>query len=243
MATALAASITCSTSAGVTSLSRIATTPCELSERTWLPAIPANTEWISQPAMSSASSTARWIDCTVDSMLTTTPFFSPREGCEPMPSTSMEPSRPTSPTRATTFEVPMSSPTMRFRSERLSIPPTVFFRSVGRSAAPSNCKPVRVAHVDIGDIAAFLSDELQSCVDKLVKTFIDLAASQPDRHAVRQIEFPRPAGVEPHRSQSQSGLDEPALRRQVTLRHGCLLALRARELGQLGWDVTLILRK
>src|SRR3954452_923139 len=193
--------------------------------------------------MSSASSTARWIDCTVDSILTTTPFFSPREGCEPIPSTSMEPSRPTSPTRATTFEVPMSSPTMRFRSERLSIPPTVFFRSVGRSAAPSNCKPVRVAHVDIGDIAAFLSDELQSCVDKLVKPFIDLAASQPDRHAVRQIEFPRPAGVEPHRGQSQSGLDEPALRRQVTLRHGCLLALRARELGQLGWDVTLILRK
>ena len=47
--------------------------------------MPAYTEWISQPAMSSASSTARWIDCTVDSMLTTTPFFRPREGCEPMP--------------------------------------------------------------------------------------------------------------------------------------------------------------
>ena len=44
--------------------------------------MPAYTEWISQPAISSASSTARWIDCTVDSMLTTTPFFSPREGCD-----------------------------------------------------------------------------------------------------------------------------------------------------------------
>ena len=47
--------------------------------------MPANTERISQPAMSSASSMARWIDCTVDSMLTTTPFLRPREGCTPMP--------------------------------------------------------------------------------------------------------------------------------------------------------------
>ena len=36
-----AASITCATSASVTSRSRIATTPCELSERMWLPAMPA----------------------------------------------------------------------------------------------------------------------------------------------------------------------------------------------------------
>src|ERR1700752_3317716 len=57
--------------------------------------MPANTEWISQPAISSASSTARWMDCTVDSMLTTTPFLRPREGCEPRPNTSMAPSPPT----------------------------------------------------------------------------------------------------------------------------------------------------
>ena len=63
--------------------------PCEFRLRTWLPAMPAYTEWISQPAMSSASSTARWIDCTVDSMLTTTPFLRPRDGCEPMPITSI----------------------------------------------------------------------------------------------------------------------------------------------------------
>ena len=61
-------------------MSLIATMPCEFRLRTWLPAMPAYTEWISQPAMSSASSTARWMDCTVDSMLTTTPFFRPREG-------------------------------------------------------------------------------------------------------------------------------------------------------------------
>ena len=105
----------------MTSRSRIATTPWEFRLRTWLPAMPAYTEWISQPAMSSASSTARWIDCTVDSMLTTTPFFRPREGCEPRPMTSIAPSAATSPTSATTLEVPMSRPTMRLRSVRLDI--------------------------------------------------------------------------------------------------------------------------
>jgi hypothetical protein len=44
----------------------------------------AYTEWISQPAISSAFHRAL-IDCTVDSMFTTTPFFNPREGWLPMP--------------------------------------------------------------------------------------------------------------------------------------------------------------
>src|SRR5690349_14228479 len=156
--------------------------------------------------MSSASSTARWIDCTVDSMLTTTPFLRPREGWEPMPSTSMDPSRPTSPTKATTLEVPMSSPTMRFLSERLSIPVTVFFSTVRCSAPPSNCKPVRVAHVDIGDIAASLCNELQSCVDEFFEPFVNLSASEPHRDSIGEIEFPRSAGIETHRRQPQSRL-------------------------------------
>src|SRR5688572_2584849 len=49
-------------------------------------------------------------------MLTTTPRFRPREGCDPRPTTSMRPSCVISPTIATTFDVPMSSPTMRLRS-------------------------------------------------------------------------------------------------------------------------------
>ena len=95
--------------------------PCEFRLRTWLPAMPAKTEWIWQPAISSASSIARWIDCTVESMLTTTPRFRPREGCEPTPTTSMVPSAISSPTMATTFDVPMSSPTIRFLSGFLGI--------------------------------------------------------------------------------------------------------------------------
>ncbi len=83
--------------------------------------MPAYTEWISQPAISSASSTARWMDCTVDSILTTTPFFSPRDGWLPMPMISKTPSALISPTMATTLLVPMSRPTSRFRSERFAM--------------------------------------------------------------------------------------------------------------------------
>src|SRR5690606_19195666 len=50
--------------------------------------------------------------CTVASIFTTTPFFRPREGCEPIPTISSWPSSPTSPTNATTLEVPMSRPTI-----------------------------------------------------------------------------------------------------------------------------------
>ena len=86
--------------------------PGEFLHCTWLPEIEAYTERISQPAISSASSTARWIDCTVDSMSTTTPRFSPRDSCEPMPITSIGLPGEYSPTSATTLEVPMSRPTI-----------------------------------------------------------------------------------------------------------------------------------
>src|ERR1700752_561976 len=161
MGAALAGATPWSTSPWVTSRSRIATTPWELRLRTWLPAMPANTEWISQPATSSASSTARWIDCTVDSMLTTTPFFSPREVGEPSPSSSIEPSAPTSPTSATTLEVPMSSPTMRLRSTRLSIVTARLPRGRGSAAAPADGKPRRVPHIHVGNVLAALRDQLQ----------------------------------------------------------------------------------
>jgi hypothetical protein len=78
----------------------------------WLPEMLAYTERISQPAISSASSIARCIDCTVDSMSTTTPRFMPRDSCEPMPITSISWPGEYSPTSAVTLEVPMSSPTI-----------------------------------------------------------------------------------------------------------------------------------
>src|SRR5579862_8678312 len=208
MATALAASITCSTSPCVTSLSRTPTTPWEFRLRTWLPAMPAYTEWISQPAMSSASSTARWIDCTVDSMLTTTPFFSPREGCEPSPSSSIAPSGPTSPTSATTLEVPMSRPTMRFLSARLSIVGSVFGRRAGGTAAPADRKTVGVPHVHVGNVLAALRDELQRRAHEFLEALIHLAAPEAHRHPVGEVELPGAARIEAQRREALPGLRE-----------------------------------
>ena len=91
-ATARAASMTRSTSPGPTSRFFTATTPWLLKPFRWLPAAPAMTLRISQPAMSSASSTARRIDSTVASMLTTTPFLRPRDTAVPIPVISTPPS-------------------------------------------------------------------------------------------------------------------------------------------------------
>src|SRR6516164_1338741 len=240
IATALAASITWSTSPWLTSLSRTPTTPWELRLRTWLPAIPANTEWISQPAMSSASSTARWIDCTVDSMLTTTPFFSPREGWEPRPSSSIEPSSPTSPTSATTLEVPMSSPTMRLRSARLSIVTAVLPRAAGSVAAPADGEPVGVPHVHVSNVLATLRDQLQRGVHEFLEALIDLAPAQAHGDAVGKIHLPGAARIEPHGAQAQSRLHQASRRGEIALRDHRLLARGARELRELRGDVPLV---
>src|SRR5436309_8442654 len=69
---------------------------------------------MAQSAISSASSSTRWIDAMVASILTTTPFFSPREGCVPRPMMFKRFSFVTSATIATIFEVPMSRPTIMF---------------------------------------------------------------------------------------------------------------------------------
>src|SRR5512144_3018392 len=116
--------------------------------------MPANTEWIWQPAISSASSIARWIDCTVESMLTTTPRFRPREGCEPTPATSIVPSGQSSPTIATTFDVPISSPTMRFLPVLLAIGGRILLRGQGQggTSVPADAEAIRVAHVHVTDL-------------------------------------------------------------------------------------------
>src|SRR5687768_15765329 len=100
-------------------------------------------------------------------MLTTTPFLSPREGCEPMPSTSIEPSAPTSPTRATTLDVPMSRPMMRLLSERLGIADLVLVDGSARSfATPADGESVRVTHIDIGNVRRALRHDLQGGSDE-----------------------------------------------------------------------------
>ena len=108
--------------------------PVELKLRMWLPAMPTNAEAILQSAISSASSSARWIAATVASMFTTTPFFRPLDSWLPMPSIASAPSGPSSPTRHATLEVPMSRATMRFLfSLGIAFQP---FQSGTRSAKP-----------------------------------------------------------------------------------------------------------
>ncbi len=108
--------------------------PVELKLRMWLPAMPVYADAILQSAISSASSSARWIADTVSSMLTTTPFLSPFDSCPPMPRISSVPSGCRSATSATTLVVPMSSPMMRFLCSLAMA--CQLFRSGMRSANP-----------------------------------------------------------------------------------------------------------
>src|SRR5271165_6836213 len=87
----------------------------------------------------------------VASMLTTTPFLSPRDGCAPRPMMLRRFSGVSSATMATIFDVPMSRPTMRFLlsftiSASLSHFPRRLagFRSV-------HGKSVAIAQVDVID--------------------------------------------------------------------------------------------
>src|SRR6185436_7959259 len=196
--------------------------------------------------MSSASSTARWIDCTVDSMFTTTPFFRPRDGCEPTPSTSMPPSGLTSPTSATTFEVPMSSPTMRPLPDRLAmVAVSVVVVAAGdrRGASPADGESVRVSHVDVRDVVRALCHELRRRRDEAIEALVDLLAAEPHGDAVREIEFPRAARVVAQRREAQARFGEPPLRCEVALRDGGLGAIRTGELRKLGRHVTQVARE
>src|SRR5579864_2756963 len=137
------------------------------------------------------------MDCTVDSMLTTTPFFRPREGCEPTPITSMLPSAATSPTSATTFEVPISNPTIRLRSVRLDIARIAPVLCIPcTAAAPSDGEAVRVAHVDIGNVGGALRHNLGGRRHEGIEALVQLLATQPHGHAVVEIQLPRTARVQ-----------------------------------------------
>src|SRR5882672_9997205 len=244
IATARAASITRSTSPALTSLSRIATMPCELSDRTWLPAMPVSTVLISQPAMSSASSIARWIDCTVDSMLTTTPRLSPRDGFDPMPMTSILSSSDSSPTIATTFDVPMSRPTTSLRSSRL---PIVTSRRGGElfgvRLAPADGKAVRVPQVHVVDAPEHARERRRDDVEEPGEPHVDVPAAEPDLLAAAEHERPRAALVHAQRLEREIGLREPAARGEVAARHLVLAARRPGQVRQLGVRVLRVIRE
>jgi hypothetical protein len=114
IATAFAASTTRSTSACEISLSRreTAITPRELIERMWSPGDAGVHALDLDAAMRSASSTARAIEATVFSRLTTTPRRRPSEGAHAdADDLDVRVSGSISAMIAEIFVVPMSSPT------------------------------------------------------------------------------------------------------------------------------------
>src|SRR5580700_4530819 len=164
-------------------------------------------------------------------MFTTTPFLSPREGCEPMPSTSTVPSTPASPTSATTLEVPMSRPMIKLLSERLGIARLLVALAAACSpAAPADRESARIPHVHVGNVTRALRDDLDRGRHERLEALIHLLAPESHRHAVVEIEFPGAARIEAQRREAHAGLGETAVHRQITQRHRGLAAVGAGEL-------------
>src|SRR5258706_1772514 len=147
------------------------------------------------------------MDCTVDSMLTTTPFFRPREGCEPRPMISIAPSAVISPTSATTLEVPTSRPTTTVRSARLAIDLSLHCSPAGGqpggTAPPADRKAIGVTHVHVGNIGSALADHAQRHRQEACAALIDLLAADAHHHAVVQLQLPGAARVEAQRGQTE----------------------------------------
>src|SRR5690554_1625983 len=203
MATARAASITRSRSYSDTSRSRTATMPWELRLLMWLPAMPTVTLWTSQPAISSASSTARWIELTVDSILTTTPRFKPRDGCEPTPTISMVPCGVISPTRHTTLEVPISSATIMLPAIS---PLTCIILSC--SCAPANGHAIGISNVNLLYLLSLVSQTKPVDVQKAPQPGDQLLPTGHNTDAVIQLQSPGTTGFQRQTDQPQPIIGE-----------------------------------
>src|SRR5271166_1085466 len=125
-----------------------------------------------------------------------------------MPMISSVPSALTSPTIATTLLVPMSSPTIKLRSERLAIqfPGAPGGRRGGRCrrtrrarGAPPDRESVGIAHVDVVDVGLAMRDHLRGRVQEAIEPRIDVAPPEPHRDPAHEIDLPGAALIEPER--------------------------------------------
>ena len=73
-----------------------------------------------------------------------------------------------------------------------------------------------------GDLADAGGDETREAL-------VDLAAAEPHRDAVVEIEFPGAARIEPHRGQAHAGFDELALRGEIAARDFALACRAGRR--------------
>src|SRR5882724_5542372 len=239
MGIARAVSMERSTSVCVTSLSLIATIPVESKLLIWLPAIPVKTRSILQSAMSSASSSVRWIALTVDSMFTTTPFFRPLDSCAPMPTMSMRASGKSSATIATTLDVPMSRATMRFlfslgMSDFLVRKPQGLRpRGVGDPPGQAQGEAAGVAQIDVVEALPRLGERLRERRDEARQSVLDAVllrvAPELDGEAVRKLELPGKARAEEHLPGLEAEGSEQVPESKVAARDLAFGARRARE--------------
>src|SRR5437773_4344755 len=149
------------------------------------------------------------MDAIVASMLTTTPFLSPRDGCVPMPITLSAPSGPISATIAAIFDVPMSRPTIKFFSFTIRPPPSLgiclcpslglgsrFPRRLFAKARHARRKSIAVTQIHLLDVATGAcqrsdraivhGDEAREPTGRIVAAELDRQRSLP----IRRSNFP-----------------------------------------------------
>src|SRR5690606_24517637 len=206
-----------------------------------------------------ASSTARWIDCTVDSMFTTTPRFSPRDGDDPKPTTSIFPSGDSSPTIATTFDVPTSRPTRSFRSSRLATARTLLagglvHRELAGNAArpripgavfvaPTDREAVRVTEIHVLHAMQIARERGRRDVEEAIDAIVKVPPSEAHLLAGREHETPRAAVVEIERVDRQMRVDQPLAKLEINAGDLALAAVGAVEPRQLRAAVLRTLRE
>ena len=126
----------------------------------------------------------------------------------------------------------MSSPTMRFRSERLSIAdhPRRLACCAPR-AAPADCKTVRVTHVDVGNVARRAARRACSAV---LMNFSKRSSTwrRPSRTVTPLARSNSQAPRASRRSavRRMPGLHQASLRGEITLRDHRLLAIGTGQL-------------
>src|ERR1700685_1478911 len=154
-----------------------------------------------------------------------------------MPITSSALSAVTSPTSASTLEVPMSRPTITSLTTLL----TNAVRSWGRrglrrmaAAFPAHCETVAVTQIDVGDVGGRLIDELRGDQHEALEARSDLLPPETHLHAVVERHVPGPALIELERHQAQTQFRQTTLGREIARGHFRLRAGRARELRTLG---------
>src|SRR5688572_6865607 len=171
-------------------------------------------------------------------MLTTTPRFRPREGCDPRPTTSMRPSCVISPTIATTFDVPMSRPTIRLRSFFLDIWRCVLgaVREAG-GRVPADRETVAVAQVDVADLGGALRDHRTGHPDEALEARFDVLPAEAHTGTVAERELPRAARIELDLRQPHADREQARISLEVQLRDLRFGARGSDELRQLRRNV------